>query len=57
MRATALEEVRRRYAWPVLARSISDVYDALVGTRPDLDWALPVDVDPTCRFRAAAHLL
>ena len=57
LRATALEEVRRRYAWPVLARSISDVYETLVGTQPDLDWKLPVDVDPTCRFRAAAHLL
>ena len=55
--ATALEEVRRRYSWPVLARSISDVYDELAGTAPDVSWSLPDDVDLTCRFRSAAHLL
>ena len=54
---TALEEVRRRYAWPVLARSIASVYDELAGSAPDLDWRLPQDVDPSCRFRAAPHLL
>ena len=55
--ATALEEVRRLYAWPVLARSISAVYDELAGTAPDLDWELPDEVDLSCRFRAAPHLL
>ena len=55
--ATALEEVRRRYSWPVLARAISDVYDGLAGTAPDLAWSLPEGVDPSCRFRAAPHLL
>jgi glycogen(starch) synthase len=54
---TALEEVRRLYSWPVLARSIDDVYTELAGTAPDLDWVLPATVDPACRFRAAAHLL
>ncbi len=54
---TALEEVRRRYAWPVLARSIVSVYDELVGTTPDLDWRLPQDIELGCRFRAAPHLL
>ena len=52
---TALEEVRRLYSWPVLARAVSDVYDALPA--PDLAWSLPEGVDPTCRFRAAPHLL
>ena len=55
--ATALEEVRREYSWPVLARSIDAVYRELAGTAPDLDWSLPEGVDPTCRFRAAPHLL
>jgi glycogen synthase len=54
---TALEEVRRLYSWPVLARSIDDVYTELAGTTPDLSWTPPTTVDPTCRFRAAAHLL
>ena len=54
---TALEEVRRLYSWPVLARSIDDVYTELAGTAPDLTWTPPTTVDPTCRFRAAAHLL
>jgi glycogen(starch) synthase len=55
--ATALEEVRRRYSWPVLARSISAVYDELAGTAPDLAWELPGEVDLSCRFRSAPHLL
>ncbi|CAN5209088.1 hypothetical protein BH24ACT10_BH24ACT10_00070 [soil metagenome] len=55
--ASALEEVRRRYSWPVLARSISAVYDELAGTGPDLAWSLPDGVDASCRFRTAAHLL
>jgi glycosyltransferase involved in cell wall biosynthesis len=55
--ATALEEVRRLYSWPVLARSISDVYEELAGTAPDVSWSLPDEVDLSCRFRSAAHLL
>jgi glycosyltransferase involved in cell wall biosynthesis len=55
--ATALEEVRRLYSWPVLARSIDAVYAELAGTAPDLTWTLPDGVDPDCRFRAAPHLL
>ncbi|MCZ2810564.1 glycosyltransferase family 4 protein [Modestobacter sp. VKM Ac-2979] len=54
---TALEEVRRLYSWPVLARSIDDVYTELAGTAPDLDWTSPTTVDESCRFRSAAHLL
>jgi glycogen synthase len=54
---TALEEVRRLYSWPVLAGAIDGVYTRLAGTVPDLDWTPPATVDPSCRFRAAAHLL
>ncbi|MQA32718.1 glycosyltransferase family 4 protein [Modestobacter roseus] len=54
---TALEEVRRLYSWPVLARSIDEVCTELAGTAPDLDWTSPATVDETCRFRSAAHLL
>ncbi|MBC7374061.1 MAG: glycosyltransferase family 4 protein [Frankiales bacterium] len=54
---TALEQVRRLYTWPVLARSIDEVYRSLIGTAPDLDWSLPEGVDRSCRFRAAPHLL
>ena len=54
---TALAEVRTRYSWPVLARSVDAVYAELRGTSPDLAWEAPSGVDPSCRFRAAAHLL
>ena len=54
---TALEEVRRRYSWPVLAARVDEVYAALAGSAPDQDWRLPDGVDATCRFRAAPHLL
>jgi glycosyltransferase involved in cell wall biosynthesis len=54
---TALAEVRRLYSWPVLARSIDEVYTELAGTAPDLQWTPPDGVDPSCRFRSAAHLL
>ena len=55
--ATALEEVRRLYSWPVLAGAVDAQYRALAGTAPATDWAPPSGVDPSCRFRAAAHLL
>jgi glycogen(starch) synthase len=54
---TALDEARLLYSWPVLAGIIEAVYAKLAGTSPDLAWKLPVDVDPSCRFRSAAHLL
>lgn len=53
----ALAEVRRRYSWPVLARAVSGVYDDVRPLAPDDRWQLPVDVDLSCRFRSAAHLL
>ncbi|MGY1830023.1 glycosyltransferase family 4 protein [Geodermatophilus sp. SYSU D01180] len=55
--ATALEEVRRLYSWPVLARSIDDVYRSVAGSTPDPAWTMPPTVDLSCRFRGAAHLL
>ena len=58
---TALEEVRRRYAWPVLARTVTALYDQVVGTAPlagvrqDLsDVPAP---DPDCRYLVSPHLL
>lgn len=54
--ATALDEVRRCYAWPVVADRIVDVYRSLLGTAPDVGWDLDRTIEP-CRFRAAPHLL
>ncbi len=54
--ATALEEVRRLYSWPVLARAVADVYDEVRGTRSPAVPPLPPP-DLSCRFRAAPHLL
>lgn len=54
---TALEQVRLRYSWPVLGQRIGAVYAKLAGTCPDPGWELPDEVDLSCRFRAAAHLL
>ena len=52
----ALAECRARYAWPVVAREISSIYDRLRGTRPDADFEPHIPVTP-CRFRAEPHLL
>lgn len=61
LRTAALAEVRERYSWPVLAARIDAVYRELAGSKPD-STLLPVEVlegpvDPSCRFRAAPHLL
>jgi hypothetical protein len=53
----ALEEVRRLYSWPVLAASIDTVYREVAGTTPVSPWSMPSEVDLSCRFRSAAHLL
>lgn len=53
---TALEEVRRLYSWPVLARAVADVYEQVRGTASPAVPALPPP-DLACRFRAAPHLL
>ncbi len=55
---TALAECRRVYSWEAVAARIMGVYEDLRGARPDpgFDPALPPR-DPSCRFRAAPHLL
>ena len=52
----ALSDVRRLYAWPVVAEEITAVYTSLLGTRPDKNWSDPGPVEP-CRFRETPHLL
>lgn len=55
MAVRALDEVRERWSWPVIADRLTDVYDAV---RDVTVPAIPeTPVDPDCRFRAAPHLL
>ena len=55
--ATALEEVRRLYAWPAVARQIAGVY-ARVVSQPRHDDFHPIMGEPDpCHFRAEPHLL
>jgi glycogen synthase len=55
MARRALEEVRAVWSWPVIADRVTAVYDTVrdvpVPAIPD------PPVDPSCRFRAAPHLL
>ena len=53
----AFDEAQRLYSWPVIARQIEGVYQSLLGTAPDTAWAMDTPPDPSCRFRAAPHLL
>ena len=58
---TALDEVRGRYAWPVLAGRVCAIYEELMGSAPlahlpdDLTDCGPVD--PACPYRVKPHLL
>ena len=54
MAARALDEVRARWSWPVIAGQLTDVYDRADAAVPAI--ADP-PLDPACRFRAAPHLL
>ena len=62
---TALHEARTRYAWPVVASQIVEIYHALQGAAVPDAWTEVYDTgardlaraDPSCRFRAAPHLL
>ena len=56
LRERGLEDVRKLYSWPAVAKQIRVVYQQLAGTRPDNGWNLPEDRAP-CRFRDAPHLL
>ena len=54
---TALDEVRELYAWPAVAKRISDVYERVAATPPGTEVdRLTGDPDP-CKFRAEPHLL
>ncbi len=53
----AYDEARRLYSWPVIAAQIAGIYESLRGTLPDLNWVMDTPPDPSCRFRAAPHLL
>ncbi|MBC7800548.1 MAG: glycosyltransferase family 4 protein [Gemmatimonadaceae bacterium] len=52
----ALHECRAVYSWTKVGRQIMDVYAAVAGTTPDLDWSPELPFTP-CRFRAEPHLL
>ena len=54
---TALAECRRVYSWEAVAARIMGVYDGLRGARPDTGFDPVLPRDPSCRFRAAPHLL
>jgi glycogen(starch) synthase len=54
---TALEECRRVYSWEAVAERIMGVYEGLRGARPDTGFDPVLPADPSCRFRAAPHLL
>ena len=53
----AYDEAKRLYSWPVIAAQIAGIYESLRGTAPDLTWTFDTPPDPSCRFRAAPHLL
>ncbi len=53
----AYDEAKRLYSWPVIAAQIAGIYARLAGTAPDLNWTFDTPPDPSCRFRAAPHLL
>ena len=49
-------ECRAVYSWAKVGRQIMDVYAAVAGRAPDLDWPADLPITP-CRFRAEPHLL
>jgi glycosyltransferase involved in cell wall biosynthesis len=53
----ALEECRRVYSWRAVGQQIMDVYASLRGSAPDAGFDPALPHDPSCRFRAAPHLL
>lgn len=55
--ATALEECRRTYSWEAVGRQIMDVYAKVHGEAPRTGFDPILPRDPSCRFRAAPHLL
>lgn len=55
--ATALAQVRERWSWEALTDRVEDAYRAVAAAAPDDGWSPPGGRDPSCRFRAAPHLL
>jgi glycosyltransferase involved in cell wall biosynthesis len=60
----AIEEIRTKYRWPVIARQIMDRLEHIRSQPPDNRWTNSydpatsvTDADLTCRFRQAPHLL
>ena len=53
----AFDEAKNLYSWPVIAAQTAGIYESLRGTAPDLSWTFDTPPDPSCRFRAAPHLL
>ncbi|RZT85701.1 glycosyltransferase involved in cell wall biosynthesis [Pseudonocardia sediminis] len=53
----ALDEVRRRWSWPVVAARITGVYDEVIARGAGVAAIEQPAMDPECRFRAAPHLL
>ena len=60
----ALEEIRTKYQWPVIAKQIIERLDHIRSQKPDNRWTeiydpatSVADADLTCRFRASPHLL
>ncbi len=51
-----LAECREKYSWQTVGQQIASLYQAKLGTQPDLDWPETLTVTP-CRFRAEPHLL
>jgi len=55
MAERAHSDVHLRWSWPVVVGQITEVYDNLDGAGiPEIP---DPPLDPTCRFRAAPHLL
>ncbi len=52
----AWAECRSVYSWSRVGQQIMEVYAAVAGQAPDLDWSPELPVTP-CRFRAEPHLL
>ena len=51
-----LDECRAKYSWQIVGQQIAGIYQAKLGTTPDLDWPETLAITP-CRFRAEPHLL
>ncbi|MGH3873239.1 MAG: glycosyltransferase family 4 protein [Pseudonocardiaceae bacterium] len=53
----AHRDVHSRWSWPVVAGRITAIYHTLLADPPKVPAIFDPPVDPSCRFRAAPHLL